>query len=235
MVDPIPNNRREPHDGTKNSVSFQSTYSPIRFAEGDAGVPQYSNPRCILWVDAVGGYLVCLADEIVLGQAIPGTTVDVPILADLSRRHAKIRREDGDYIIEPIQAVGLNGKAIQQPTLLTDGVEIQLASNVKYCFYKPHALSATARLDFASRHRTQPSVDAILLMAKSCVLGPRSRNHVFCRNWIDDVVLYRHEGELYCKAADSIQIDEKVCAGRGRITTNSHVSGSDFSLRLEQV
>ena len=86
MVEPTPNNRRETHDGTKNSVSFQSTYSPIRSVEGDTGVPQYSNPRCILWVDAVGGYLVCLGDEIVLGQAIPGTTVDVPILADLSRR-----------------------------------------------------------------------------------------------------------------------------------------------------
>src|SRR5438093_1143339 len=43
--------------------------------------------RFMLWIDAVGGYLVCLGDEIVIGQAAPGTKVDVPIQADISRKH----------------------------------------------------------------------------------------------------------------------------------------------------
>ena len=44
-----------------------------------------------------------------------------------------------------------------------------------------HVLSASARLEMVSRHRTQPHVDGILLMAESCVLGPKWQNHVVCR------------------------------------------------------
>jgi len=38
--------------------------------------------RFLLWVDAVGGYLVCLADEIWIGQASIGNPVAVPILGE---------------------------------------------------------------------------------------------------------------------------------------------------------
>ena len=41
-------------------------------------------------------------DEITIGQAIPGNRVDVPILADLRGRHAVIRREQEQYLIEPL-------------------------------------------------------------------------------------------------------------------------------------
>ena len=37
-------------------------------------------PRFLLWVDGVGGYLVCLADEITLGQAVARGGADVPVL-----------------------------------------------------------------------------------------------------------------------------------------------------------
>ncbi len=44
--------------------------------------------RFLLWVDAVGGYLVCLDDEVVLGRAGTDAVADVPLLGDLSRQHA---------------------------------------------------------------------------------------------------------------------------------------------------
>ena len=44
--------------------------------------------RFLLWVDGVGGYLVCLSDEVTLGQSTPNCRVHVPILADVSRHHA---------------------------------------------------------------------------------------------------------------------------------------------------
>ena len=40
---------------------------------------------------------------IVLGQPSPGESIAVPILADLSRRHAVIRRDAGAYVLEPLQ------------------------------------------------------------------------------------------------------------------------------------
>ena len=203
--------------------------------EEDTVIVNKPSERFVLWVDAVGGYLVCLGDEIVLGQAVPGTSTEVPILGDLSRRHATIQRESGDYIIEASQSSKINGKNIGGRALLVDGMEIELGSSVRLRFRKPHALSATARMDLLSRHRTQPTADGILLMAESCVLGPRKVNHIVCRDWSEDVVLYRKDDELYCRATESIEIDEKVHDRRGPITSNSHIVGNDFALSLEQI
>ncbi|MCA9121977.1 MAG: FHA domain-containing protein [Planctomycetaceae bacterium] len=199
------------------------------------GIGKVNGERFLLWVDGVGGYLVCLASEILLGQAAPGNRVDVPILADISRRHARIARDGEGYTVEPLHILRLNGESIQTKTILSDGDEIEFGSGVCFRFRRPHALSASARLDVISRHRTQPFADSILLMAESCVLGPRWQNHVVCCDWEADVVLYRQDGELYCRAMEAIEIDGELCDGRGRLSTNSHVAGSDFSMSLEEL
>jgi len=191
--------------------------------------------RFLLWIDAVGGYWVCLGDEIVLGQPVRSDQVDVPLLGDLSGRHARIRRDGEGYLIEAIREVRLDGRPVADFAPLVDGSLIQLGSKVKLVFRRPHPLSATARLDFASTHRTQPTVDAILLMAETCILGPRPNSHVVCRKWPDDVVLYRHENNLYCRAAGLTEIDGQPCRQKGPIGRNSRISGERFSLCLEQL
>lgn len=196
---------------------------------------QPSNSRLLLWVDGVGGYLVCLANEITLGQSAPGNRVDVAILADISRRHAKIRREGEGYVLEPLHTTCVNDRPVRNPVLLHDGDEIELGSGVRLRFRQPHALSATARLEFTSRHRTQPFADGVLLMAESCVLGPRWQNHIVCPDWNNDVVLFRQDDELYCRAMQAIEIDGEFHDGRGRLGCNSHVAGGDFSLSLEEL
>jgi hypothetical protein len=158
-------------------------------------------PRFMLWIDAVGGYLVCLGDEITIGQAHPGAQVDVPIQADISRRHVKLRRLGEGYVLEPIGPnVTLDGKPITGPELLSDGDEIGLNGTVRFRFRKPHVLSASARLEIVSKHRTHPFADGVLLMAESCVLGPKWQNHVVCRDWSGDVVLYRQDDRVFCGA-----------------------------------
>lgn len=193
-------------------------------------------PRFLLWIDGVGGYLVCLGDEVIVGQSHPGSRADVAIQADISRRHVKIRREGEGYILDPLhEKVKVDGKPVSSPMLLSDGDELELGEGVRLRFRKPHVLSASARLEMVSRHRTQPHVDGILLMAESCVLGPKWQNHVVCREWKGDVVLFRQEEKLFCRAMESIEIDGKLHDGRGRLAPNSHVLGSDFSFTLEPV
>jgi hypothetical protein len=191
--------------------------------------------RFLLWVDGVGGYWVCLGDSVTLGQPALAGSADVPILGDLSKRHARIRRDGEGYLIEAIRDVWVDGRRIDRVALLEDGCTLQLGSGVRLRFRRPHALSATARIDFLSRHRTQPSVDAVLLMADSCVLGPRQHSHVVCRDWKDEVVLYRHENELYCRCARPFQIDGVPQRSRAKVTANSSVVGERFSLSLEHV
>ena len=191
-------------------------------------------PRFMLWIDAVGGFLVCLSSQVVIGQATPGTRVEVPLQADISRRHAMIRREGEGYVVQPLGgSVKIDGKPINGPALLSDGDELELGDGVRLRFRRPHVLSSSARLDILSRHRTQPFVDGVILMAESCVLGPKWQNHVVCRDWTGDVVLYRNEDKLFCRAMESLEIDGRLHDGRGKLGPNSRVVGSDFSLSLE--
>jgi hypothetical protein len=187
----------------------------------------------LLWVDAVGGYWVYLDEGVTLGQPVGSRPVDIPILGDLSSRHARIWRDGEGYLIEAIRDVRVDGRPVERVTSLQDGSRIRLGEGVKLVFRRPHALSATARIDFASRHRTHPSVDAILLMADSCVLGPKPYSHVVCRDWRSEVVLYRHDDQLYCRSSGPMEIDGLRSRDRAPITRNSRVAGERFSFSLE--
>jgi hypothetical protein len=195
----------------------------------------HQTDKFMLWVDAVGGFWVCLADGITLGQPLRCGSIDVPILADISGRHARIRRDGEGYLIEAIREVRLDGRVVQGAALLSDGGRIELGEAVRLRFRRPHALSATARLDFISHHRTQPSADAVLLMAESCILGPNPHSHVVCRDWPREVIVYRQGGDLFCRAEGGLEIDGVYCEDHGPLRRDSHVVGEGFSLSLEPI
>jgi len=189
--------------------------------------------RLMLWVDAVGGYWVCLADAIVLGQPNADARVDVPILGDVSSRHARIRRDGEGYLIEAIHKTHVDGNLVPRIAPLRNNSIITLGDSVRLRFRRPHALSATARLDFLSRHRTEPGADAVLLMADSCVLGPKPSSHVVCRHWPHEVILYRHDDELFCRSRAAFEVDGVACEGRAPIGRNSRITGEQFAVALE--
>jgi hypothetical protein len=192
-----------------------------------------SPERALLWIDAVGGFLVCLDDQVVLGQPSPGHTIAVPILADLSRRHAVIRREAGAYVLDPVQAVYVDGRKLTGPILLADRQLIQLGDSVRLRFTKPHALSATARIDFESNHKTQPTSDAVLLMADSCVMGPSPHCHVHCREWQQDVVLFRSGDCLQCRSSVPLVVEGEARSGPIVVPAGERVEGESFSFTWE--
>jgi hypothetical protein len=191
--------------------------------------------RFMLWIDAVGGFWVCLGDVITLGQPDRQASADVPILGDLSSQHARIRRDEEGYLIEAVREISVDERPVENIGWLREGSRIQLGGSVRMLFRRPHPLSATARLDFLSRHRTQPSADATLLMADTCVLGPKRHAHIVCRDWPREVILYRRGQDLYCRAVGTFEIDGATCNGSGRISRNSHVEGSGFSFNLEAI
>jgi hypothetical protein len=191
--------------------------------------------RFMLWIDSVGGYRVCMGNEVTIGQPNPPQTADVPILGDLSSRHALVRRDGEGYLIEALRDVYVDGAPVGKVGWLRHQSRIQLGRSVRLLFRRPHALSGTARLDFLSRHRTQPSADAVLLMADTCILGPKRHCHVVCPQWTRELILYRHEGELYCRTPGPFEIDGVACADRARITRNCRIQGEGFSLNLEAI
>ncbi|HZZ26734.1 MAG TPA: FHA domain-containing protein [Pirellulales bacterium] len=191
--------------------------------------------RLMLWVDAVGSYLVCQKNEVALGQpATSGAAPDVPILGDLSRRQAVIRREGETYTIEAVRPVNVDGKAVTSTAPLWDGSTIELGSAVRLRFRRPHPLSATARLEFVSPHRTQPSTNGVLLMAEACIMGPGATSHVVTPQWQHEIVLFRQAEKLCCRTSANITVDgTKYTAGRCTLKPGSRVEGEEFAFSLE--
>jgi hypothetical protein len=210
-----------------------STKIGQRSAEDDTVTGKPLPDRRLVWVDAVGGFLVCLDEEIVLGQPARDNPPAVPILADLSRRHAVLRRQGGSYVLDPVQATKLDGREITGPVTLGNNHRIQLGENVRIHFCRPHALSATARLVIESHRKTEPSVDAVVLMAESCILGPRKHSHIRCRDWEHDLILFRKQGELGCRAEKSLTVNGEEVAGTAIISSGSRIEGEDFALSIE--
>jgi hypothetical protein len=134
-----------------------------------------------------------------------------------------------------MQRTFVDGREITAPFVLAENQLIQLGDNVRMRFTKPHALSATARLTIESHHKTQPSADAILLMADSCVLGPNRHCHVRCREWQRDLVVFRRDDRLFCRASEPLTIDGIIHAGENEIQSGARVEGDDFSFTWETV
>lgn len=171
-----------------------------------------------------------------IGQSAPGNDVEIPILGDLSRKHARIRRVGEGYAIDPLHSVRIDGRPITEPAPLRDGQEIELGNGVKLLFRRPHPLSQSARLEFVSSHRTRQLADGVLLMAASCVLGPNWTNHVVCRDWSSDAVLYYTDGQLHCRTtSSSLEIDGEPYQRQGPLPGNARVVGGDFSLSIEEL
>ncbi|MGO9600654.1 MAG: FHA domain-containing protein [Isosphaeraceae bacterium] len=189
--------------------------------------------RFLLWVDAVGGYLVCLDDRIILGRAGPDSPADVPLMGDLSRTHAVLVRSGESYVLEAHHPSFVNGKSVSDQAVLHHGDVIRLGSTVELEFHQPSPVSATARLVIVSRHRLPLAVDGVLLMAETCIVGGTGQAHIPASALKEPVVLYRQGNALWCRASGSFEVDGRTCAARAPLGMQSSVLGDGFSFCLE--
>ena len=192
-----------------------------------------STPRRVLWIDGIGGFLCCDHDEILLGQAVTGSPADIGIVGDLSRQAAAIRRSGSDYLLQPLQQMWLNDTPVDRAQLLRDGAVLQLGRRVRVVFSKPNPLSATARLDLLSLNKWKPSVDGVLLLADSCVIGPNPGSHVKCPAWKNELLMFRH-GQGWCfRTLAEVDVNGQKTQGQIPITAGMRIRGEDFSLSVE--
>ncbi|MGB9689703.1 hypothetical protein, partial [Thermogutta sp.] len=109
----------------------------------------------------------------------------------------------------------------------------ELGNCVRLEFLRPHPLSASARIDFVSGHRTVPSTDGVLLMARNIILGPEKTSHVVCPSWKESVTLYWVGDTLCCRGSSLLTVDGKVVRGEATLTLRSRVEGVDWRFHLE--
>lgn len=212
-----------------------------------AGKASPDDPRReqqMLWVDGLGGYLVTLADEIVIGLPSPAGGAasegvpDLAVLADLSRRHARLARTGGAYVLTPYGPTAVNGKPIEGPTVLEDGDRFSLGESpgsVEFALRRPHALSSSAVLTVESGHRTVPAADAVLLMAESCVLGSKPHSHLRNAAWRDEAILFRGAEGLLCRSNSPLTSNGQPTDGPVRLSPGTRIEGQDLTLSVEEV
>lgn len=189
--------------------------------------------RFLLWVDAVGGYLMCLDDEVVLGRSAPDGTADVQVLGDLARRHATVVRSGDGYVIQAHHATYVNGRKVVDAAPLRHGDVVRLGGSVELEFRQPSPISSTARLELVSRHRLPLAVDGVILMAETCIIGPGRQAHIPAPNTGSDIVVYRQGPALWCRAPGEFEVDGQFAQGRTALTLSSSVLGQGYSFSLE--
>lgn len=190
----------------------------------------------ILWIDGVGGYAMCDASEISLGQSFPSNEVDLAIRGDLSRRAAIFRRSGDGHWVQPLQGISIRGIQIERATLLADGDLLDFGNRLLLSYKRPTKLSGTGKLEIKSQHRWQPSLSGALLLGDSCILGADPSSHVHCPNWGAKIVLFRHQGDWMVRVFSNSPVfvgnnPEPVCAPFP-ILLGQRVHGDDFSMTL---
>jgi hypothetical protein len=209
----------------------------------ETGMPR----RLLLWIDGVGGYLVCLNDRVSVGQATPDGYVDIPLFADISRLHGYFIRDAEGYLLEAVRPTVVNQQKIDPQagawsettpqfgkTLLRDGDRLTVG-NCQLCFRQPAPVSATARLELSSKHRLPLALDGVLLMAETCVLGPSPQSHVVVPDLPQPVVLFRRKDGLGVRSAGGLMVDGQPSSDRAPLATRSTVVAGDCRFTLEPV
>jgi hypothetical protein len=191
-----------------------------------------SAEKFLLWIDGIGGYLVCLGNRITLGQATPESTVDIPLFADVSRLHAMLTRDSEGYLLQALRPARINGQTVER-VLLRSGDRMTLGGCCQLQFRQPVPVSTSARLDLVSGHRLRLAVDGVLLMADTLLLGAGNQVHVSVPDLKQPVVLFRQKNGLGIRCPTPIKINGQSVCERGLLEPGATVVGEDFSLTVE--
>ena len=186
----------------------------------------------ILWVDGVGGYLICPGASVTLGQGFADPPADVPLLADVLRNHAVIRRDGERYWLEASKSASVNQKPATQALLQSDD-RIRLGESCQLLFSRPEPLSASARLSIVSGHRFGDPVDAVLLMAQTLILGPQTSAHVPVPELKERVVLIRDGAGLAVKSTAPMRVGNETIRDRAPLKIGVPMTIEDVTLTLE--
>ena len=192
--------------------------------------------RYMLWIDGVGAWQLCVGSQFLIGgPTLEDKSADICLMANLSRRHASLLRNGEDWFIHPHNSTVVSGRAVTGPTLLRTGDEICLAERVRLGFRIPSVLAGSALIDFESPHRPAHSVNGIILMTDSILLGPRKDHHVCCPDWPELVVIYHQDGVLRCRSKAILSVNGVRVRDSSVLSDGDIVSSDDFRFRIERL
>jgi hypothetical protein len=181
------------------------------------------------WIDAVGGYLTLTKERVQIGNA-GNRRNDIAIMGDLSSQHAELLSEAQGTVLIAHAETTVNDKP-GSSFVLKNGDRVRLRA-VEMTFHQPLAWSRTARLEISSRHRLPLSLDGVVLLGETCILGSRREAHIpapcdgpVCVTW--------HRDQYWLRGPGDLAIDDKVYPGWGPLSGSSRAAGSWGAFRWE--
>ena len=196
--------------------------------------------RFKLWVDGVGGYLVCLGATVTFGG--PGGSADVSLMAGLPRKQATFVRSGESYLLDAHGPTRVSGRSVEGLTHLANNYSVEFGDQLTLRFRQPTVVSATAVLEPTdgafllapeSGRMTTQSLDGVVLMDGALLLGPGWDKHIVCDDWEETLLLFRRGGELLCKSPAPLHVDGRPIRADEPIPVGAVVTGSDARFRWE--
>lgn len=190
-----------------------------------------------LWIDGVGGYLLCLSHCVTIGQAQVQQhgQADIALLADISRHHATLHRDSEGYWLEALKPARIHGKPIAKE-FLRNGDRITLGKSCQLQFFQPVPMSISARLDIVSGHRFAEPIEAVLLLADTpVVIGPSAQAHVQVPEMTESLKLLRTKTGMVVCWPGEISGPDGVVQGRAPLVPGTTVSTDQITLALERM
>jgi hypothetical protein len=219
--------------GSPQSAVARAAPASSGLLSSGGGVPLPK--RFLLWVDGVGGYLVCLSSRVTFGQATADGPVDVPLFAEVSRTHAEVTRDGEGYVIESGRGIRVNGDETKR-AVLSAGDRVTLGASCQFLFHKPVAVSSSVRLELTSGHRLPVAVDGVLLMGNELILGAGPEAHIEIAGLAAAVLIYRSKDGLSVRVPEQkFTIDDRPCADRAVLPLPAVVSCDAFTFAVEPV
>jgi len=191
--------------------------------------------QLLLWMDGVGGYLLCLRPRLTIGQAGGASSKpqpDLAILADISRHHATLERGGEGYVLEAVRKTALNGQPAEKVFLHSDD-RLTLGPACQLLFTQPVPISASARLDLVSGQRWLHPVQAALLMAETLVFGPGPQAHVVVEELTKPVVLFRTPAGLAVRYGGNVSVNGRARKERSPVAPGDKIAVDALSFAVE--
>jgi len=231
-------------DGHSETKYDSSTILPLKedaapltppVSAGRSAAASGSTLSCVLWIDGAGCYRVVTGDHVSIGSHTNDRDgADVRLLAPLSRKQAMISRSGEAYWL---QTEGTTPAIVNQGAaggrLLRSGEVFEIGGGVRLRLRTPNSLSSTAVLEFVSPHRPVQRIDGVILLEQVCILGPAEDSHIRCAQWQHPLVLFRRDGQLWCKAAPGLHLNGAAAGGEFALADGGVVTGDDLRLRVE--
>jgi len=203
----------------------------------NVAVPESASSRPVrfhLSVDDAGEFLVVCGAEVVFGHA-RAERADLPFLADLDARHARILRSESfhggpGWRIEPVRAqrIEIGGQPIgPEGALLCEWDEVRLASNLGFRFRVPVAASGSGLLELLHGAECEGAARILLMTpgpAGRLRFGARRDRHVPVRGLEREVTLELDDAELIVSSEAGLRVPG---AGAGIDSAGGAGSGAD--------